>query len=144
MPSTSLGIIYIACTMESTWQELRIGGFSTLIVSFCSLCYSFPLPSHTYHCCISIQYNHLLGSPRSSIYFLNRSKFCLPPKQSIVGLIQPYLSLSVDLNLTFPSLVNLQSQEHEPYFWFMGILFPITTRKWKWLRKEASFLSGLT
>lgn len=95
------------------------------------VCVSHSLYLHLLTVSIFLFNNHLFGSPWSSIYFLNRSKFCLPPKQSVVGLIQPYLSLSVDLNLTFSSLITLQSQEHEPYFWLLGILFPFTTRKWK-------------
>lgn len=51
--------------------------------------------------------DHLLGSPWSSITFLDRFKFGMPLKQSAVGLIWPYLILSVELNLTFSSLVTL-------------------------------------
>lgn len=60
--------------------------------------------------------NHLLASPRVVFIFLDGFKFFMPPKQSAVALIWPYLTLSVELNLTFSSAINtgksLQSQEH--------------------------------
>lgn len=62
--------------------------------------------------------NHLLASPRVVFIFQDGFKLFMPPKQSAVGLIWPYLTLSVELNLS--SAVNTgkspQSQEHEFHF----------------------------